>query len=67
MLKFYVKASETLRMLGSDVKGVVSFEYVVVAFSIVTAVLATFAVAGPTGVASALSTAIGKVTALLPQ
>ena len=67
MLKVYVNASETLRQLRSDNKGVVSFEYVVVAFSIVTAVLATFAVAGPTGVTGALDTAIGKVTALLPH
>ncbi|WP_068025477.1 hypothetical protein [Rhodoplanes sp. Z2-YC6860] len=67
MLKFYVKASETLRQLRSDKAGVVSFEYVVVAFSVVTAVLATFAVGGPTGVSGALSTAIGKVTALLPH
>jgi pilus assembly protein Flp/PilA len=67
MLKFYVKASETLRQLGSDKNGVVSFEYVVVAFSVVTVVLAVFATTGPAGIQTALSGAVGKIAGLLPK
>jgi hypothetical protein len=66
MLKFYVKASETLRQLHSDAKGVVSFEYIVVAASVVTAVVAVFATAGPSGVSGALSSGIAAIVAKLP-
>ena len=48
MLKFYVKASETLRQLRSDTTGVVSFEYVIVAAAIVGAVTVAFGTAAGT-------------------
>ena len=66
MLKFYVKSSETLRQLRSDVKGVVSFEYIVVAASVVTAVVAVFAASGPTGISGALSSGIATIIGKLP-
>ena len=61
MLKLYVKASETLRHLRSDVKGVVSFEYVIVAVCIIGAVLAAYGTTTGTGIGSALSGGIGKI------
>ena len=67
MLKLYVKASETLRQLRSDVKGVVSFEYIVVAASVVAAVVAVFATTGPTGIQGALSSGIAKIVSQIPK
>ena len=67
MLKFYVKASETLRQLRSDAKGVVSFEYIVVAASVVAAVVAVFATGGPTGIQGALSSGIAKIVSQIPK
>jgi pilus assembly protein Flp/PilA len=67
MLKLYVKASETLRQLRSDVKGVVSFEYIVVAASVVAAVVAVFATTGPTGISGALSSGIAKIVSQIPK
>jgi len=67
MLKIYVKASETLRQLRSDVKGVVSFEYVVVAASVVAAVVAVFLSGGPTGIQGALSDGISAIVAKMPK
>jgi pilus assembly protein Flp/PilA len=57
MLKLYVKGSETLRQLRSDAKGVVSFEYVIVAAAIIVAVGAAFATGG-TNLTTALQGAI---------
>ena len=66
MLKFYVKASETLRQLRSDKNGVVSFEYVIVAAAIVGAVALAFGTAGGTGpIKTALDTAIAAIVAKL--
>ena len=65
MLKYYVKASETLRQLRSDVRGVVSFEYVIVAACIVGAVAAAFGTGAGGAIGTALTTAIGHVTAAL--
>ena len=64
MLKLYVKASETLRHLRSDVKGVVSFEYVIVAAAIIVAVGVAF---GTNGVQTALSDAISAISAKLTK
>jgi pilus assembly protein Flp/PilA len=62
MLKFYVKASETLRQLRSDKNGVVSFEYVIVAAAIVGAVVVAFGTASGVGaISTALSNAIAAI------
>jgi Flp pilus assembly pilin Flp len=62
MLKFYVKASETLRQLRSDKRGVVSFEYIIVAAAIVGAVTLAFGAAGGAGPISAgLTKALGNI------
>jgi pilus assembly protein Flp/PilA len=60
MLKFYV---ESMKRLSRDEDGVVSFEYVIVAACIVGAVAAAFGTGAGGGIATALTTAIGKVTA----
>src|SRR5262245_30389983 len=67
MLKFYVKASETLRQLRSDKNGVVSFEYVIVAAAIVGAVTLAYGAAGGAGpIKNALDGAIAGIVAKLP-
>jgi len=44
MLKYYVKTTEALKRLGRDEDGVVSFEYIIVAFCVVAAVAAVFGI-----------------------
>ena len=65
MLKFYVKASETLRQLRSDEKGVVSFEYIIVAVCIITTVGLVFAATGSDSISGALSTGVGRIASAL--
>jgi Flp pilus assembly pilin Flp len=65
MLKLYVKASDLIESLRSDKRGVVSFEYVIVAACIVAAVGVAFGGGASSGIGSALTTALGKVTAAL--
>ena len=61
MLNLYVKSTEALKSLAADKKGVVSFEYIIVAACIVTVVIAVFS--GPTnGIKTALTDGIAKVT-----
>lgn len=62
MLKYYVKVTEAFKRLRADNEGVVSFEYIIVAFCIVAAVAAVFGASGTTGISGALSTALGHVT-----
>jgi pilus assembly protein Flp/PilA len=62
MLRYYVKATEALERLRADKDGVVSFEYIIVAFCIVAAVAAVFGATGSPGISAALSTALGHVT-----
>jgi hypothetical protein len=66
MLKIYVKASDLLSSLRSDKGGVVSFEYVIVAACIVTAVGIAFGNGAGGAIATALSGAITKIVSLLP-
>lgn len=66
MLKFYVKASETVRQLRSDKNGVVSFEYVIVAFAIVSAVALAFGTGTGGAIKDGLATAISGILAKLP-
>jgi pilus assembly protein Flp/PilA len=62
MLQYYIKTTQALKQLRTDSKGVVSFEYVIVAACIVAAVTAAFGTTTGTGIGAALTTAIGKVT-----
>lgn len=66
MLKFYIKSTEALKQLRADQNGVVSFEYVVVAFCIVATVLAVFGTGGNSALSTALSNAISAIAAKLP-
>ena len=63
MLSFYIKASEAMRRLRTDNRGVVSFEYVIVAACIIAVVSLGFGTGGPlqtalTGAISAISSAL---------
>ena len=60
MLKLYVKATEALHTLRTNKKGVVSFEYIIVAACIVAVVIAVFKT--DTSIKAALTTGIGKIT-----
>jgi pilus assembly protein Flp/PilA len=62
MLKYYIKTTEALKQLRTDVKGVVSFEYVIVAACVVGAVIAAFGTGTASGIGLALTTALGKIT-----
>jgi len=66
MLKLYIQTTEALKQLRTDKKGVVSFEYVVVAACIVAAVAAAFGTGATGAVQSALSAAIAKIITYLP-
>ena len=66
MLKYYVKTTEAVKRLRADIKGVVSFEYVIVAACVVVAVLFAF---GPTGsgvIGKALSNGIAAIVSKIP-
>jgi pilus assembly protein Flp/PilA len=64
MSKLYVKATEALHTLRTDKKGVVSFEYIIVAACIVAVVIAVFKT--DTSIKTALTTGIAKIsTAML--
>jgi pilus assembly protein Flp/PilA len=62
MLKIYVNSIDALKRLRSDKDGVVSFEYVIVAVCIVTAVLAAYGTDTSTGIGNALAGGIAKIT-----
>jgi len=65
MLTYYIKTREALLRLRTDKDGVVSFEYVIVAACIVGAVAAAFGTGATGHIGTALTTAIGNVTAAL--
>jgi Flp pilus assembly pilin Flp len=65
MLKYYIKATETVKRLRADEDGVVSFEYVIVAACIIAAVAAAFGTTTASGIGLALSTAIGDIKTAL--
>ncbi len=52
-----------MKRLRTDKDGVVSFEYIIVAFCIVAAVAAVFGASGNPGIQGALDTALGNVLA----
>jgi len=62
MLKIYIQSTEALKSLRTNTKGVVSFEYVIVAACIVGAVAAAFGTDAASGIGLALKNAITKVT-----
>jgi hypothetical protein len=62
MLKYYIKTTEALKYLRKDVRGVVSFEYVIVAACIVAAVAVAFGGTGAGTIAGALSSAITAIS-----
>jgi Flp pilus assembly pilin Flp len=66
MLKYYNKTTEALRRLRADQDGIVSFEYVVVAFCIVATVLVVFGTGGNSTISNALNQAISDVVSQLP-
>jgi pilus assembly protein Flp/PilA len=61
MLKLYIQATEALKSLRSDVAGVVSFEYVIVAACVVAAVAAAFGTDAASGIGLALKNAIDAI------
>ncbi|QOZ46529.1 hypothetical protein XH89_25960 [Bradyrhizobium sp. CCBAU 53340] len=60
MLKHYIKTTEALKNLVADKKGVVSFEYIIVAACIVAVVIAVFKT--DTSVSTALHSGITKIS-----
>jgi Flp pilus assembly pilin Flp len=65
MLKYYVKASETVRRLRTDKDGVVSLEYVIVAACVCVVVIAAFSTGG--SLPQALTDGFGKITAAIAK
>ena len=61
MLKYYVKTTEALKNLRSDAAGVVSFEYVLVAACIVSAVIFAFGIDATGNIATKLSSSIATI------
>jgi pilus assembly protein Flp/PilA len=68
MLKYYIKTTEALKSLRDDKRGVVSFEYIIVACAIIAVVGVAFSKTGPLN--DALVAGIAKIgttlTAALP-
>ena len=61
MLKYYFKTTEALKRLRTDEDGVVSFEYVIVAASVVATAIAVFGGAGTDPIKNALIGALGTI------
>jgi Flp pilus assembly pilin Flp len=61
MLKYYVKARETLMRLRTDKDGVVSLEYVIVAACIVTVVIFVFNGTGTNSLNTVLQNGFGQI------
>jgi Flp pilus assembly pilin Flp len=66
VFKYYIKTTEALRRLRADQDGIVSFEYVVVAFCIVATVLVAFGTGSNSAISNALNQAISDVVSRLP-
>ena len=63
MLRYYIMTTEALKDLRDNQKGVVSFEYVIVAACIVAAVAAAFGTGGAGPIKTALTNAITAIAA----
>lgn len=66
MLKYYIKTTEALKDLRANKDGVVSFEYVIVAFAVVSAVALAFGTGAGGALKNALTAAIDAIIAKLP-
>ncbi|MBR0786891.1 hypothetical protein [Bradyrhizobium iriomotense] len=66
MLKYYIKTTEALKQLRADKDGVVSFEYVIVAFAVVSAVALAFGTGTGGAIKDALTAGISAIIAKLP-
>jgi len=66
MLKYYVKCTEALRNVRGDKRGVVSFEYIIVAACVVAAVAAVFTTNTGAGIGQALSTGLNAIINKIP-
>ena len=62
MFEACAKASKSLQRMRADKDGVVSFEYIVVAASVVAAVVAVFTVSGSDAISSGLSGMLSVIT-----
>jgi pilus assembly protein Flp/PilA len=62
MLKYYIKVTEGFKNLCEDNKGVVSFEYIIVACCVIGAVGLVFGGTGITSISGMLSTGLGKIS-----
>ena len=67
MLKLYIQAREAVNRARTDERGVVSFEYVIVAACVVIAVGVAFGTNGTTGIGQALTNALNTIVAKLPS
>ncbi len=65
MLRCYAKASQALSRLRTERHGVVSFEYVLVAASVVAAVVAAFGTSAGAGIAAALTNMVNAISTAL--
>jgi Flp pilus assembly pilin Flp len=66
VLKYYIKTTEALRRLRPDQDGIISFEYVVVAFCIVVTVLVVFGTGGNSVISNGLNNAFSAIVNELP-
>ena len=66
MLKYYIKTTEALKRLRPDQDGIISFEYVVVAFCVVATVLVVFGTGSNSTISNALNTSINSIVNQLP-
>jgi pilus assembly protein Flp/PilA len=66
MLKYYIKVTEGFKNLCEDNKGVVSFEYIIVAACVVAAVAAVFSTDTTKGIGGALKTGLDSIISKLP-
>jgi hypothetical protein len=66
MLKYYIKTTEALKRLRPDQDGIISFEYVVVAFCVVATVIAVFGRNGNSTISNALNASINGIVNKLP-
>ena len=62
MWKYFVNTKDALNRLRADRAGVASFEYIIVAVSIIATVAVVFGVSGNSGFTDALSAGITRVS-----
>jgi pilus assembly protein Flp/PilA len=66
MLKYYLKSTEALNNLRADKRGVVSFEYIIVAACVVAAVAAVFSTNTGAGIGQALQAGLDAIISKVP-